>query len=88
MADSMETSKKLLVATTICAEPLFGWLAYHCSWIIKWPPNGPVTYFLGWGTVVFLFLCFSAVFWIAIAVSVYFWRWRSRNPDVMDLRLH
>lgn len=77
------TFKWVIVVAIECA---LGWFAYSHAFIIKWPPQGPVKYFLGWGTWGVLFLAASAVFWSVVALFRLFWMSRSENNNISILK--
>lgn len=57
----------------VVVECALVWLAYDHSFIIKWPPQGPIRYFMGWGTVAILFIIASAAFWSLVGLARLFW---------------
>ena len=78
----MRTKVKWTLA--ISAEVVIGLATYHMSWIIKWPPKGPIEVFIGIQWCVLLFLAFSSVLWSLAGIAILIHKWR---PEITRLNL-
>ena len=66
----MTQNRKLGWMITLAIEMVLAWGTYQMCWIIKWPPQGPIRYFVGYPIWVAFFVVASLVFWALIAA---FW---------------
>jgi hypothetical protein len=67
----------------LAIEIIIGAVSYRFSYIVKWPPQGPVEYFVPLVGVIW-FVLGSAAFWAIAGVIHWFLK---REPDVTKLEL-
>jgi hypothetical protein len=71
--------KRLIWLAIVVVECGLAWFAYQHAFLIKWPPQGPVRYFLGWGSVAIIFLLVNTIFWAVIGLIRLFMLWQAKD---------